>query len=105
MYDIILTVPPPTRCAGHLPRKGGGYGGTKLGSPIWGELSPPQAVTEGDIRMSWYIYILRCGDDTLYTGITDDLERRLAVHGTAKGAKYTRGREPLLKGIRILISL
>lgn len=45
--------------------------------------------------MSWYVYMLRCGDNTLYTGVTDDVERRLAAHRTGKGAKYTRGRGPL----------
>lgn len=45
--------------------------------------------------MNWYVYILRCKDDTLYTGITDDLERRLEAHRAGKGAKYTRGRAPL----------
>ena len=45
--------------------------------------------------MAWYIYILRCGDDTLYTGITDDVEKRFAAHCAGKGAKYTRGRGPL----------
>lgn len=45
--------------------------------------------------MSWYVYILRCGDNTLYTGITDDVARRLSVHQAGKGAKYTRGRGPL----------
>ena len=45
--------------------------------------------------MSWYIYILRCGDGTLYTGVTNSLERRLAAHWAGKGAKYTRGRGPL----------
>ena len=45
--------------------------------------------------MPWYIYILRCGDDTLYTGITDDVEKRFAAHCAGKGAKYTRGRGPL----------
>ena len=45
--------------------------------------------------MVWYLYILRCGDGTLYTGITDDLDRRLATHRAGKGAKYTRGRGPL----------
>lgn len=43
----------------------------------------------------WCVYILRCGDDTLYTGITDDFEKRLAAHRSGKGAKYTRGRAPL----------
>ena len=45
--------------------------------------------------MGWYLYILRCGDGTLYTGITDDVARRLAAHRAGKGAKYTRGRGPL----------
>lgn len=44
--------------------------------------------------MSWVVYILRCADDTLYTGITNDLERRIVAHGEGKGAKYTRGRGP-----------
>ena len=43
----------------------------------------------------WYLYILRCGDGTLYTGITTDVEKRLETHRTGKGAKYTRGRGPL----------
>lgn len=44
----------------------------------------------------WVVYILECGDGTLYTGITDDLERRLLRHSQGKGAKYTRGRGPLV---------
>ena len=44
---------------------------------------------------SWKLYILRCGDGTLYTGITTDVEKRLEAHRTGKGAKYTRGRTPL----------
>lgn len=44
---------------------------------------------------SWKLYILRCGDGTLYTGITTDLARRLEAHRQGKGAKYTRGREPM----------
>jgi putative endonuclease len=43
----------------------------------------------------WYIYILRCADNTIYTGSTDDVERRVAVHNSGKGAKYTRGRTPV----------
>ena len=43
----------------------------------------------------WYLYILRCRDDTLYTGITTDVEKRLEAHRSGKGAKYTRGRGPL----------
>lgn len=43
----------------------------------------------------WYLYILRCGDGSLYTGITTDVERRLEAHRQGRGAKYTRGRGPL----------
>ena len=44
---------------------------------------------------AWCVYILRCGDGTLYTGATDDFPRRLEQHRAGKGAKYTRGRGPL----------
>ena len=47
------------------------------------------------MEKKWPVYILECGDGTLYTGITDDLERRLQAHRAGKGAKYTRGRGPL----------
>ena len=43
----------------------------------------------------WTVYMLECGDGTLYTGITDDLPRRLKAHSEGRGAKYTRGRGPL----------
>ncbi|MHC1717569.1 MAG: GIY-YIG nuclease family protein [Acidaminococcaceae bacterium] len=45
--------------------------------------------------MSSYVYVLRCGDGSLYTGWTNDLEQRLAAHQSGKGAKYTRGRLPI----------
>ena len=44
---------------------------------------------------NWYVYILRCSDGTLYTGSTDDVARRTAVHNSGKGAKYTRARRPV----------
>lgn len=47
------------------------------------------------MEATWYLYILRCGDGTLYTGITTDVEKRLEAHRSGKGAKYTRGRGPL----------
>ena len=43
----------------------------------------------------WYVYILRCADDSLYTGIARDVAARLALHNAGKGAKYTRGRGPV----------
>lgn len=45
--------------------------------------------------MSYWIYILRCADDTLYTGVTNDVIRRVTVHNSGKGAKYTRSRIPV----------
>ena len=45
--------------------------------------------------MDWTVYILQCADGSLYTGITNDLERRFAEHKAGKGAKYTKGRGPL----------
>jgi putative endonuclease len=42
-----------------------------------------------------YVYVLRCADDTLYTGYTTDVERRVAEHEAGEGAKYTRGRTPV----------
>lgn len=47
------------------------------------------------MESNWYLYILRCKDNTLYTGITTDVEKRLEAHRSGKGAKYTRGRSPL----------
>ena len=43
----------------------------------------------------WVIYILECSDTTLYTGITNNLEKRIATHNSKKGASYTRGRTPV----------
>lgn len=46
--------------------------------------------------MRWTVYILRCKDGSLYTGITNDLEKRFAAHSNGTAAKYTRGRGPLV---------
>ena len=45
--------------------------------------------------MTWWVYILRCADGTLYTGATNDLDCRLAAHNAGRGAKYTRARRPV----------
>ena len=44
---------------------------------------------------TWKLYILRCADGSLYTGITTDVQARFEAHSAGKGAKYTRGRGPL----------
>lgn len=46
-------------------------------------------------KPTWYLYILKCGDGSLYTGITTDVERRIKQHTEGTGAKYTRGKGPL----------
>jgi putative endonuclease len=46
------------------------------------------------MRARWWVYFLRCADDTLYCGVTNDLERRLERHGRGE-VKYTRGRLPV----------
>lgn len=43
----------------------------------------------------WYVYIVRCNDESLYTGIAKELEARLAQHNVGAGAKYTRSRRPV----------
>ncbi|MDO8294282.1 MAG: GIY-YIG nuclease family protein [Gallionella sp.] len=45
--------------------------------------------------MNWFCYLLRCADDTLYCGITNDLEKRLAAHNAGTASKYTRVRVPV----------
>ena len=45
---------------------------------------------------AWVLYVLRCKDDTLYCGITNKLDRRLAQHNAGKGARYTKGRGPMV---------
>ena len=62
---------------------------------------PPDEKTGADTNQgtdskpsAWTVYILECADRTLYTGITNNLARRIADHESGKGAKYTRGRAP-----------
>lgn len=45
--------------------------------------------------MTFFVYVLQCNDRTLYTGITNDIEKRLKAHSSGKGAKYTRRRLPV----------
>ncbi len=49
---------------------------------------------------TWYVYMLECSDNSIYTGITNDLDRRLKQHNDGKAAKYTRVRRP----VKILVS-
>jgi len=45
--------------------------------------------------MTWFVYLLLCADNTLYCGITNDIQNRLKAHNDGKGAKYTRSRRPV----------
>lgn len=47
------------------------------------------------MKNTWKLYILRCRDGSLYTGISTDVQKRLAAHNSGKGAKYTRSRKPV----------
>lgn len=62
--------------------RGGGFGGIQCGL--------------SDSPKPWCLYVLRCADGTLYCGITNDLAQRLAKHNRGTGARYTRGRGPLV---------
>ncbi len=43
----------------------------------------------------WFVYLIKCSDDTLYCGITNNLEKRISTHNSGKGAKYTKSRTPV----------
>ena len=44
---------------------------------------------------AWFVYLLRCSDNSLYCGVTNDIEKRVSKHSAGKGAKYTRSRLPV----------
>lgn len=49
------------------------------------------------MEQSWSVYMLRCADGTLYTGVTNDVEKRVVAHNTSQtGAKYTKARRPVV---------
>ncbi len=47
------------------------------------------------MEKQWYVYMVQCRDGTFYTGITDNISKRMEVHNAGKGAKYTRSRRPV----------
>jgi predicted GIY-YIG superfamily endonuclease len=53
----------------------------------------PESAVVG--RVPWFVYLLRCRDGSLYTGISVDVEARVSVHNRGKGARYTRSRLPV----------
>jgi predicted GIY-YIG superfamily endonuclease len=63
--------------------------------PASHDLAPNRAADRIAVDVTWTLYMVRCSDGSLYTGITNDLERRLSMHDAGKGARYTRGRGPV----------
>ena len=57
--------------------------------------SPAKPRRQVSAREVWFVYLARCADGSLYTGIARDVAERIAAHDAGKGAKYTRGRGPL----------
>jgi len=57
--------------------------------------APTSAPTPSEPEVTWFLYLIRCKDGALYTGITTDVDRRFAEHQSGKGAKYLRGKTPL----------
>ncbi len=47
-------------------------------------------------KATWFLYILRCGDGSLYTGVTTDIDRRLKTHQEGKASRYTRTHQPVV---------
>ena len=62
---------------------------------IWRLSSKKKTETKRKIQMKNVTYILKCNDNSLYTGWTNDITHRLKMHNEGKGAKYTRGRGPV----------
>ena len=63
--------------------------------------------SQEDTTPQWYVYLMRCADNNLYTGVTTDPERRLREHNgelKGKGAKYTRTRRPVTLAVAIPLS-
>lgn len=52
-------------------------------------------MSKPDTHPNWFIYIIKCRDNTYYTGITPNIEQRIKTHDAGKGAAYTRGRGPV----------
>jgi predicted GIY-YIG superfamily endonuclease len=54
-----------------------------------------RSLYEGAAPMPWFVYVVRCKDGSLYTGISTDVEARVATHNDGRGARYTRSRRPV----------
>lgn len=79
------------------PRSTDAGGAQGSGAEVVGRVKAKEkAGAEVKVVVTWWLYVLRCADHSLYCGITNDVERRLARHNAGTGARYTRGRGPLV---------
>ena len=60
-----------------------------------GMLAKEKAKKKSKVKEKWFLYILECKDKTFYTGVTNNLERRLKMHNSGKASRYTRTRRPV----------
>ncbi len=58
-------------------------------------MTSPRGARAAPAAARWFVYVVRCADETLYVGIARDVAARLAAHEAGRGARYTRGRGPL----------
>ena len=68
--------------------------------PYRGSANRVPSVPKAKRKPKWFVYVLRCGDGTLYTGVTTDPDRRLAQHNAGTASKYTRSRRPVAMAYR-----
>lgn len=66
----------------------------RLADPNGAEPGAEACVCPASASSGWYVYVLRCGDGSLYTGVAKDVQARLDQHAAGRGARYTRGRGP-----------
>jgi len=83
--------------SGILPRSAAGCKAL-LDRPHWPRYALSRYTGHADVGMEaerWGVYLLRCADQTLYCGVTNDVKNRLELHNAGRGARYTRGRRPV----------
>lgn len=69
--------------------------GKKMVQPVNNPEGSCEASAPSETASTYFMYVLSCSDQTLYTGYTTDIEQRFQAHNAGKGAKYTRGRTPV----------
>jgi putative endonuclease len=82
--------------AGNITKTGDGIEKRDNGFRSWKYKKNQRNIHAGESTLrQWVVYLIRCSDESLYCGITNDLKNRLAAHNSGRGAKYTRSRRPV----------